>query len=89
MKQENATKVRSLGKPPEKLTVAQLNVLIAALKRREDKTIPKMNAILLAKLVKSKERDILTADEEFIMMEEEAESTASIAASEEEEEKDN
>ena len=70
--QAKATKARSLVNTPNKITINQLKVLISTLKRKEDGSIPKTKALLLAKLYGWEERDTLTMEEEDTLMKEEA-----------------
>ena len=59
-----ADEVRALGKSPEKLTIAQLKVLIAPLKRLGDRAIPSKKSELLLRLIECEARGPLSVEEQ-------------------------
>ena len=65
-----ANKVKGLGKSPDKLTIKQLKVLIAPLKRNGDGALPTPKAALVSKLAELEERGVLTMEETVAMAEE-------------------
>ena len=60
-----ANEIRSLGKSPDKLTVAQIKVLLAPLKRRGDKALPSKKIELLTRLTEWEERAPLLEEAEI------------------------
>ena len=45
-----ANEIKSLGKSPDKLTIAQIKILLSPLKRKDDKAIPSKKDELLTRL---------------------------------------
>ena len=62
---EKANEIRALGKSPDKLTVAQIKVLLAPLKRRGDKALPSKKIELLTRLKEWEERAPLLEEAEI------------------------
>ena len=71
VKQAKTTEARSLVNLLNKITVAQLKVLIVPLTRNEDGAITKSKVLLIENLVECKERGILTVEEEDVLVEDE------------------
>ena len=59
-----ANKVRELGKPNDKLTIGQLKILLAPLKRTDDKKLPTKKNELIALLVEWGARGAVVVEEE-------------------------
>ena len=68
-KQAAASVILALGKQPRELTVAQLKVLLGALKRPDDGAMPTRKKDMLEKLEEWGRRGGLTEDEEVAIVE--------------------
>ena len=68
-KQAAASVILALGKHPRELTVAQLKVLLGALKRPDDGAVPIQKRVMLEKLEEWGRRGSLTEEEEVAMVE--------------------
>ena len=75
--------MKGLGKLPAQLTIKQLKVLIAPLKRKGDGAMPTAKAALVSKLAELEARGMLTVEE--VALEVEVEAPAVAGAAEEEE----
>ena len=78
-----ANEVKGLGKLPAQLTIKQLKVLIAPLKRKGDGAMPTAKAALVSKLAELEARGMLTVEEVALEVEVEAPAVVGAAAEEE------
>ena len=62
-KVEKAEAVKALGKPIESLTIAELKILLAPLKRKEDGAMPTKKEVLIQKLREWSGRDLIPVEE--------------------------
>ena len=77
--------MKGLGKLPAQLTIKQLKVLIAPLKRKGDGAMPTAKAALVSKLAELEARGMLTVEEVALEVEVEVEAPAAAGAADEEE----
>ena len=67
-KVENSEAVKALGKPIESLTIVQLKILLAPLKRKEDGAMPTKKEVLVQKLREWGGRDLMPVEEVAVPM---------------------
>ena len=64
-----SNEVKALGKTSDKLTMAQIKLLLVPLKRPGDKVLPNKKSELLLKLIEWEAQGALTVDEEVALVE--------------------